>query len=824
EGQYTLKNRCQQRHLFQIQSPPNLPWLQLPGGDRLEISAGQERTINFAIRIDATNVPIGVYRGEIKAPCLDCDREPGCTLGGLFLRVEIKVVAPNGGQDGGQDGGQVTTTVKARKLETVTLAPDDESLSKSGATAERVDSALRWTNNVILAAQPTYAARAVIPRFASPEERSRAFRDARRKAVLSDDPDSQQTLGDVYLDWGEGARSLEAYEKSSQGVSVRQTAPDLLAGKGEALRLIGQLEEAEGALKQAVSMDQQSSFALNALGNVYLDQANVARDKKDTNRARGYLAQARDVYMAASQSPSPTRQGIAGGLRDRGRSPAGSPQNTGAWQAVTRANLGEVYAAYGEIAEEQGRPAEARVQYETAEQTFGEAAKIDPAYPFAINGLGRALRGQGSAALTQGDRERALAAYARSEDQYQRVIAQRRDMAAAYVGLGKVYEETGRTEAAFNSYRRATQTRPEQPEPYYRLAVLLSVGAGTQPDPRAIEYAQTYLKLERDPFKQGEKRATAAVIAGGGSITLPATPTPLPTSSVTPTPIPTPPITTTPTPVPPPVSVPGVRGDRLDAAIREITGLGFNYRLVERPSCDPADRVRDQDPRGDRRAPAGSTITLYVAALEESAVTVPPVEGRQRTDAEKTISESGLNIGSVETLQIDNEPEGKVLDQRPDSGARLRRGCPVRLTVAIPVIRVRVPRFIGRTETDARQRLPRFSGDLLRGSITYRESRLTPGTVIDQDPSPGERVPVGTRVNLVIAGSRQPPPDEEDAGVVVPSVEGLRADEAIKIIRNAGLVPITRAQGEYVTGQDPKAGRRVRRGTRVVLTLAVGSD
>ncbi|MDQ3584767.1 MAG: PASTA domain-containing protein, partial [Acidobacteriota bacterium] len=74
------------------------------------------------------------------------------------------------------------------------------------------------------------------------------------------------------------------------------------------------------------------------------------------------------------------------------------------------------------------------------------------------------------------------------------------------------------------------------------------------------------------------------------------------------------------------------------------------------------------------------------------------------------------------------------------------------------------------------------------------------------------------------AGSRQPPPDEEDAGVVVPSVEGLRADEAIKIIRNAGLVPITRAQGEYVTGQDPKAGRRVRRGTRVVLTLAVGSD
>nr|MBA3247331.1 hypothetical protein [Pyrinomonadaceae bacterium] len=299
EGQYTLKNRCQQRHLFQIQSPPNLPWLQLPGGDRLEISAGQERTINFAIRIDATNVPIGVYRGEIKAPCLDCDREPGCTLGGLFLRVEIKVVAPNGGQD----GGQVTTTVKARKLETVTLAPDDESLSKSGAMAERVDSALRWTNNVILAAQPTYPARAIIPRFASPEDRSRAFSDARRKAVLSDDPDSQQTLGDVYLDWGEGARALDAYEKSSQSAPARQTSPELLTGKGEALRLTGRLEEAKAKLKQAIDSNQQWVPAWNALGNVYLDQANVARDKKDTTSARGYLAQAREAYMAAAQSP-----------------------------------------------------------------------------------------------------------------------------------------------------------------------------------------------------------------------------------------------------------------------------------------------------------------------------------------------------------------------------------------------------------------------------------------------------------------------------------------------------------------------------------------
>ena len=66
-----------------------------------------------------------------------------------------------------------------------------------------------------------------------------------------------------------------------------------------------------------------------------------------------------------------------------------------------------------------------------------------------------------------------------------------------------------------------------------------------------------------------------------------------------------------------------------------------------------------------------------------------------------------------------------MIAQAPRPNAMLPPGCPVDLEVAAPFPLVSVPRFVGLTEEQARQRLPRgvvgaFS-PLRLGEVTYRD-------------------------------------------------------------------------------------------------------
>ena len=801
---FTFTNRCAKAHQYEINGPRDLPWFQILGADRFEIGPGQSRSIVFVIQIDAQNLAVRTYEGDVVARCLDCNQDQSCDQAGLLLPVSINVIGrPGSGvTPGPQSGGE--TKVSARRLQEVVLNRDGVLSPAITAADERVGNAVKWSNEVILSGQPKYAAQSVIPHFRTWTSRDQEFRDARLNAILRADPLSYKIVGEVYADWGNGAKALDAYQRAAPAYD--SSGPDFAADVGEAYRLTGSLDRAEEVLRKAAGTDRGSAPALNVLGNVYLDRAQVARDKRDYGTARTYLERARVTYEAALQvSPDTATRHHGGQIRSSDRSATSI-------KTVSQSNLGEVYLAYAALAREQGRNDEAFSQYRLAESSFKSAGDIDPQYPFAKKGLGDTYRGAGETALFQNDRTSAAQFFGKSQENYRQALGLHRDMAEAYVGLGNLLESAGQKADAIKLYLRAAQLRPEQPEQHYYLAVAL---ADSNPG-LAADYARTYQKLEREVFKQGERAANAQRVAAGlpplPSPTPTRTPTATPRETFTPTPTLTPTPTFTPTPIVTgsPVTVPSMKGDKPESALEELRRKKLQGQLKEQAECEATGRVLFTQPRSGERVPPGTLVTVFVSAPGENRVTMPPLKGADQRVAKQQLDSIGLRA-NVKTRETDRSAPYTVIGQKPDPGKQIPSGCSVELTVAIPIPPVTVPSYIGRNIAQVY-----YSADgLSLGNVVEVDSRQPGGTVVDQSPRPGEVVPRGTRLNLVVVVSL----------VTVPDVFDLSLNDARARLRAAGLDSdvIVEGRGEpyRVTKQSPAGGTRVRRGTRVRLWFSI---
>ncbi len=178
------------------------------------------------------------------------------------------------------------------------------------------------------------------------------------------------------------------------------------------------------------------------------------------------------------------------------------------------------------------------------------------------------------------------------------------------------------------------------------------------------------------------------------------------------------------------------------------------------------------------------------------------------------------------------------------------RGCEVGLTLAVPVPKVQVPNFVGLSRDQALRGLPRFFGELSRGSVIEVDSRRPAGTVVDQDPKAGTWVRRGSPVNLYVAryqpqdsgpGEAGPPPQQReprqrDPGtpqVMVPNLISMNVRQARLVIsRTEGALrlgtvryrPSNQVQAGTVIQQDPGPGQTVPVGTVINLLVATNPE
>ena len=207
---------------------------------------------------------------------------------------------------------------------------------------------------------------------------------------------------------------------------------------------------------------------------------------------------------------------------------------------------------------------------------------------------------------------------------------------------------------------------------------------------------------------------------------------------------------------------------------------------------------------------------LWYFSRDEGKATVPNVVGDRVGQATARVEEAGLDWTVVRTAGA--RPAGTVAATRPGAGTQMEEGDEVTLLVSAGPRRVDVPDVVGLPVDDARARLEQ---DDLRARVRRVFSEESPGSVVAQDPSAGDRAPAGSEVRINVS--------KGTGRVTVPDVVGLSEDEATQRLDQAGLevrsfeVPAADQEGTVVA-QNPPAGDEVGEGDTVRINVSTGEE
>jgi serine/threonine-protein kinase len=236
----------------------------------------------------------------------------------------------------------------------------------------------------------------------------------------------------------------------------------------------------------------------------------------------------------------------------------------------------------------------------------------------------------------------------------------------------------------------------------------------------------------------------------------------------------------------------------------------------------------------------GAIVHLNVSNAP-ALVAVPNVVGQDADTAEQQLV--GLKLVPDERSAFSTKRRGTVISQTPTPATRVKQGSRVVLTVSHGRGKVAVPPVVGQTVQDATKALRR--ADLVP-NVAQVPSSEPAGTVVAQNPKPGQKVARGSKVRLNVskggaattqtttttattATTATTTTTATAARVAVPNLVGQRFGPAVRRLETSGLranvvyATSTRPRGT-VTAQRPAAGTRVRRGSRVRLTVSAGAN
>ena len=197
-------------------------------------------------------------------------------------------------------------------------------------------------------------------------------------------------------------------------------------------------------------------------------------------------------------------------------------------------------------------------------------------------------------------------------------------------------------------------------------------------------------------------------------------------------------------------------------------------------------------------------------------VVLPDVAGLTLEEAERILVEADLAVRDTVERWSADVPAGRVLEETPPAGSRVKPGRGAVLVVSRGLKQQRVPEVAGQTLRYARLTLSQQGyelGDVLR----VPSDEVTRGFVITSEPPPGSVLAQGERVNLLVSDG------PEEPVWIMPDLRGRDLRLTADKLRFAGFeVLVTR--GEVVSlgvtrivSTDPPPGSQVTRSDAVRL-------
>jgi serine/threonine-protein kinase len=221
--------------------------------------------------------------------------------------------------------------------------------------------------------------------------------------------------------------------------------------------------------------------------------------------------------------------------------------------------------------------------------------------------------------------------------------------------------------------------------------------------------------------------------------------------------------------------------------------------------------VFKQDPAAGTKLHKGDTVTITVSTGPPK-VKIPDVKGKQWTDAQQELSDTGLT--PVEHI-VPGNTKGVVTATDPPAGQSVPKGSKVRVNVASGPQQTHVPSVVGQSLSQASSTLHAAGFNV---NPTYVDSSATQNQVIHQNPAPGTAVPKGSTVDLEV--SNGPP------AVQVPDVVADTSQLAVQTLENAGFKVSQQyqsvtdpSQDNIVQVQSPSGGTQATKGSIVTITI-----
>ena len=188
------------------------------------------------------------------------------------------------------------------------------------------------------------------------------------------------------------------------------------------------------------------------------------------------------------------------------------------------------------------------------------------------------------------------------------------------------------------------------------------------------------------------------------------------------------------------VEVPTVVNLTEEQAVSQLERKGFRANISRYAESDEYEKgkVMDQDPEASTKAKKGTIVNLVISSGRE--VKVPELKNMNLSQAEETLKEMGLKLGTTSTDYSNTVEKDLVIRQEPSSGASVQSGTEVNLVISVgkedTTENIKVANYLGMAEQDAIN-AARNSGLRVRNVDYQYSSNTEKGLVMSQSIGSG---------------------------------------------------------------------------------------
>ncbi len=195
-----------------------------------------------------------------------------------------------------------------------------------------------------------------------------------------------------------------------------------------------------------------------------------------------------------------------------------------------------------------------------------------------------------------------------------------------------------------------------------------------------------------------------------------------------------------------------ILGKELDEARSELKELGLELRRLGTKASDEYEEglIAEQDIEEGKSVAEGTVIQVTVSSGPADFEMIK-VTGNPAATARDMLTARGLEVNPESRYEFNELPEGTVIRQSPEAGARVKKGDVVTLTISKGIEQVQVPDLRKCTESEAAQKL--LDAKLERGNNidSAYDDTIPEGCIISQTPQAGSSVNAHSKVDYVVS-------------------------------------------------------------------------